>query len=331
MLAEHPRIPAQRVGSAVRREWGVEVGDARHLGLGAHGWHWLLSADGGPRWFATLQPVRTAEERRTRIAALEAAWAVAPRLPFAVPPVRTRDARVAVDLAPGLLLTLTPYLDGGPVGGGRFEVDAERSQVARLLGELHRQPRPRPLPRWRPRIGAPSADAGPGGDDLVRRLDQPEWSGGPWSVPVGRLLAESAAGLRHCLRRFALLAAAVNGSPERWVVTHGAPHTGKVMGTPDGLRLLDWGGTALAPRERDLREVLGEAEGTEPWFAYVEAGGRPEPLSPAAVELFALQWHLARITELAVRFSRPHEDTADDRQAFAELEEQLTCLLPRWA
>lgn len=328
MIAEHPRIPAQRVGSAVRQEWGVEVTEARHLGLGAHGWHWLLVVDGGRRWFATLQPVRTAEERRTRIAALEAAGAMAGRLGFAVPPVPTRDARVAVDLDPGLLLTLTPYLDGSAVGSGPFEDDDERAQVARLLGELHRQPRPRPLPRWRPRVGAQPDGRGL---DLLRRLDQRAWSGGPWSVPTGRLLDESAAGLRHCLRRFMLLAAAVSGSPERWVVTHGAVHTGNVMRTPDGPRMLDWGAAALAPRERDLREVLGEAESSEPWFAYVEAGGLPDPLSPAAVELFALQWHLSRVTEHAARFSRPHEDTPDDRQAFAELEDDLRALLHRWA
>jgi hypothetical protein len=101
------------------------------------------------------------------------------------------------------------------------------------------------------------------------------------------------------------------------------------MHTPDGPRLLDWGTTALAPRERDLRQVLGEAEGHEPWFAYVESGGLPDPLSPAAVELFALQWHLTRVTDGAVRFSRPHEETADERQAFGELEQELA-LLARW-
>ena len=88
---------------------------------------------------------------------------------------------------------------------------------------------------------------------------------------------------------------------------------------------------ALAPRERDLREVLGAAEGEEPWYAYVEAGGRPEPLSADTIELFDLQWHLSEIAEYAVRFSRPHEDTADDRRCFGDLESELTALVEGWS
>jgi len=326
VIVEPPAVPAQRVGSAVRREWGVEVTAAEHVEVGSHGWHWLLGDDGGVQWFATLEQVRSSDERRTRIAALEAAGAMARGLPFAVPPVLTRDARVAVDLAPGLLLTLTPYVDGATVGTGPFEDDTGRVEVAHLLGELHRQARPRQLPRWRPRIGRQGET---GAEDLQRCLELEVWTGGPWSVPAGHLLAASGTLVRRCVRRFSLLAAAVSGNAERWVVTHGAPHTGNLMHTPDGPRLLDWGAVALAPRERDLRQVLGEAEGHEPWFAYVESGGLPDPLSPAAVELFALQWHLTRITDGAVRFSRPHPEGADERQAFAELEEELA-LLARW-
>ena len=125
------------------------------------------------------------------------------------------------------------------------------------------------------------------------------------------------------MRRFLLLGAAVAGSVDRWVVTHGEPHTANLICTPDGPRLVDWGTVCLAPRERDLREALGEAEGDEPWFAYVAAGGRPEPLSPDTLELFALEWHLGEIAEHAVRFSRAHADTADERRCFADLETEV--------
>ena len=63
----------------------------------------------------------------------------------------------------------------------------------------------------------------------------------------------------------------------------------------------------------------------------MEAGGRPEPLSPDTVELFALQWHLSGIAEQAVLFSGPHGDTADERRCFGDLEEQVGALLARWA
>lgn len=328
MLAPHPHLPAERVGAAVRHDWGVDVSRVEPLAVGSHGWHWAIGDDGGRQWYAAVDPVRTSEERRTRLASFEAALEVGRRLPFPVTPVPTRDARLAVDLAPGLLLTLTPYLDGGPDGNIRFVDDAQRSVVARMLGELHRQPRPRRLPTWRPLIGPPSSSRR---EDLERCLDAEEWEGGPWSGPAGRMVLDAAPAVRKALRRFTLLAAAVTGNVDRWVLTHGAPHPSNLVNTPDGPRLLDWGTTALAPRERDLGQVLGGAEGNEPWFAYIEAGGRPDRLSPDTVELFALQRHLSLIAEHAVQFSRPHDETDDDRRAFGELEEELASLVERWA
>jgi spectinomycin phosphotransferase len=326
VLAPHPDLPAERIGAAVHHDWGVDVSRAEPLAVGSSGWHWALGDDGGRQWFAAVDTVRTSEERRTRLASYEAALEVSRRLSFAVTPVPTRDARLGVDIAPGLLLTVTPYLDGSADGSSGYD-DEQRCVAARMFGELHRQPRPRRLPTWRPVIGPPSSSRR---EDLERCVETPVWQGGPWSVPAGRMVRETSAVVRKALRRFTLLAAAVTGSVDRWVLTHGAPYPSNVVHTPDGSRLLDWGATALGPRERDLGEVLGGAEGPEPWFAYVEAGGRPDPLSPDTVELFALQRHLSRIAEHAVQFSRPHEDTDDDRRAFGELEEELAALVARW-
>jgi spectinomycin phosphotransferase len=327
VIVEPPGLPGPRVGEAVRSAWGFEVTSVEHLELGAGAWHWRVCVGDGPEWFATVEAVGTAEERQTLLAAYEATIALAPRLPFAVPPVRTRDARVAVDVAPGLLLSLTPFLEG-TAGGGPMDDDATRSSVAGLLGALHRHPRPRHLPAWRPRIGW---HARAGREELERCLTLEQWSGGPWSVPAARMLADARPVVERSMRRFALLGAAVAGTVDRWVVTHGEPHTANLVDTPDGPRLVDWATLRLAPRERDLREVLGEAEGSEPWFAYVEAGGSPDPLSPDTLELFALQWHLSEIAEYAVRFSRSHEDTADERRCFGDLESEVAALFARWA
>ena len=327
MIIEHPDTPVARVADVVRRDWGVDVTEVEHVEAGVRGWHWVLHDDHGPQWFATMDVVRTVEERGARLAAFEAGARLAGRLGFVVAPVPSRDGRVAVDLAPGLLLTLMPHLDGVPYGSGPFRDDAERSVVASMMGDLHRQPRPRHLPVWQARIGSPRARH----DDLDRLLAQEEWTGGPWSVPASRLVGDAGGVLRTALRRFALLAAAVAGTADRWVVTHGEPHTANLLRTPDGPRLVDWSTVALAPRERDLREVLGECEGDDPWYAYLEAGGRPEPLSPDTVELFALQWHLSGIAEQAVLFSGPHGDTADEQRCFGDLEEQVGALLARWA
>ena len=240
-----------------------------------------------------------------------------------MPPVRTRDGRLAVDVAPGMLLSITPYLEGAP-GAGPLADDAARAHLAGLLGDLHRQRRPRHLPVWRPRMGRPARR--PRG---ARGLPAGSTAGpaAPGRCPPSGCSPRPAPVVERTLRRFALLGAAVAGSVDRWVVTHGEPHAENLIGTPDGVRLVDWGNLCLAPRERDLREALGEAEGDEPWFAYVESGGRPDPLSPDTLELFALERHLGEIAVHAVRFSRAHEDGADERRCFGELEARVAALL----
>ena len=104
-------LSADRVGSAVRADWGVDVTFVEHLEIGDGGWHWRLGDEFGPQWFASAHPVRSADERQRRLAAYDAATRLAAVLPFVVAPVRTRDARLAVDVASGLVLTLVPLLE----------------------------------------------------------------------------------------------------------------------------------------------------------------------------------------------------------------------------
>ena len=326
MIVEPPELPAARVAETVRRAWGLDIASATHVEAGTGAWHWTLEDTQGPRWFATADAVDTPDERRDLFAAYESAAALARELPFVIAPAHARDGRVAVDAAPGFVLTVAPHLEG-LAGTGPFADDVERTPVASMLGEVHRRPRPRHLPVWRPRVGR---HARAQRADLERCLGEDIWQGGPWSHPARRMLTDASPVVKRSLKRFALLGAAVSGTVERWVVTHGEPRTSKVLATPDGLRMVGWAGVALAPRERDLRAVLGEAEGNEPWYAYIEAGGRTEPLSADTVEMFALEWHLSEIADHVVRFAGPHEDTPDARRCFGDLEHELAALLERW-
>jgi hypothetical protein len=276
----------------------------------------------------TLDAWAGTEQRRDRLAAYEAGARLAQRLTFVVGPVHTRDARIAIDIAPGLLLSVAPYLEGTWSRSGRAVDDVERTILANMAGDLHRQPRPGHLPVWRPRLGGLGVDLR---QELEHCLEQDVWSGGPWSVPAGRLVTGARTPVRAALRRFSLLGAAVAGHVDRWVVTHGELRAGNLVRTPDGHRLVGWGATARAPRERDLGSVLADSEGDEPWFAYLESGGTPEPLSLDTVEVFSLQRHLSQVAECAIRLSRPHQDTADERRRFERLEEELSALLAGWS
>jgi hypothetical protein len=180
---------------------------------------------------------------------------------------------------------------------------------------------------WRPHIGR----TGAGRPELEALLRRGTWSGGgPWSGPLGRLLSEAAPAVGTALRRHALLAAAVVGSADRWVVSHGRVDTTRLIRTLDGPRLVGWSRLAVAPRERDLRDVLGTGEDDEPWYAYLASGGSPEPLSPDTVELFDLELSLTRVAEAGVRLAGALEDTADERLCFGELEEELAGLQTVW-
>lgn len=325
MIVEHPDVPPARILAAVREEWGIDADTVEHLELPREGWHWLVGDGDGPQWLASVD-LATAAEHRQRAAAFECAAMLRQELGFVLAPVYTRDARIAVELPAGLQLSLTPYLDRRTAAPGE-PAEVQRTVVARMLGELHRRPRPRKVPVWRPRLGrGPAA----GRADLERLLDEDRCSGGPWSEPTGRVLGPAREAVRRALRRFDLLGAAVVGSTHRWVLTHGRPGPDTLVHTPDGARLTGWEALAFAPRERDLRDVLGVAEDPEPWFAYIEGGGRPDPLSADTVELFALERHLTTVAELAPRFCRPHGDSADERRRFAELEQALAAVQQRW-
>jgi hypothetical protein len=328
VIVEHPEVPDHLVGQAVQQAWGLSVTAVQRVDVGGDAWHWVVGDDGGPQWFATLDEAEAPADVRARVAAYTAAGRLAQRLSFVVAPVATRDQGIAVVPARGLLLTVAPYLEGTPVGLGAPLDEADRSALAAMVAGLHAQPPPPGLPLWRSRVGrVPHASR----EDLERCLATDTWSGGPWAGPAGRLVRDARPVLVAALRRLSVLGAAVSGSAERWVVTHGETHAGRLLRTPDGHRLVGWGSTALAPRERDLGDALGAAVTDDPWFAYLEAGGRVEPLSPDTLELFALQRRLARVAEYAVRLSRPHQDTADEHRCFGRLEEELAALVDGWS
>jgi hypothetical protein len=327
VIVEHPMLTAAHVAAVVVREWQLEVTAGRHVADTSSDWHVLLEDADGPHWLATLHRAPASVDRTALLDAWQAAGRLQHGLGCAVAPVPTRDARVAVDVAPRVLLTVAPHVEGEQFPGDRLADDDARCLVAGALGELHALPRPRRLPVWRPSLGRDSKATLA---DLERCLAEEDWDAGPWSGPASRLVAESRPVLGQALRRFRLLGAAVAGTPDRWVVTHGAPYGENLVRTDDGLRLLEWTNVALAPRERDLFDALGEAEGDEPWFAYLAAGGRPDPLAPDTVELFALERHLRVVCANAVGLSRSHQDSEDDRRCFTDLERELGTLVSGW-
>ena len=146
---------------------------------------------------------------------------------------------------------------------------------------------------------------------------------GDVGVLLGALHAEAAAGHPHGQRvarggvvggaedaavgRLHHGVAALEGR-ERWVPTHGEPHTRNQLATPDGVVLVDWESLRLAPRERDLR-----------WLAPYDLAGA----DPSLVEMFDLEWRLDEVAQYAAWFHGPHTGTESDRVALGGLLHEL--------
>ncbi len=343
MIDEPSDLPMRRVLTQVHAGWDESVSRIEHAPAGTTAHHWVVHDTEGPRWFVTADPVQDAAHRRRLVAAYATAAELAIHLGFVLPPEYDKVGRIGIDLSPGYLMTVASYVTAR-LGAVPEPNDEDRIAVAGMLGELHTFAHPRTIRPWHPRIGWRGE---PDRAALLSRLDATTWNGGPLSRRAHRLVSSRRELVRTALDRFDLLAAAVLGAPERWVVTHGAPSGNNVLHCDNGPRLVDWESVALAPRERDLRHVTevtdvtgvpgatgatgatgprSDPPGDDVLWAYVEAGGPPSPLSPDTLELFALEAHLDQVAQHALCFDAPHAGDAEDRRSLRVLEAELTAL-----
>jgi spectinomycin phosphotransferase len=159
---------------------------------------------------------------------------------------------------------------------------------------------------WAPRVDA----------DFPRRLREQtaaRWTRGPFGEEARAAIAGRLPEIDRWTRRYLALAEEAQQHRDAWVATHGEPHFANQVVTPGGLRLVDWESLALAPRERDLVDLVDRGAAT------VESVGAREPM----LELFRLDWRLSEIGEYADWFAGPHGRSADDHTALAGLREEL--------
>jgi spectinomycin phosphotransferase len=142
----------------------------------------------------------------------------------------------------------------------------------------------------------------------MRELDRP-WTTGPYAEPARKTLAAGLVRVEGWLDEFDRLVARVRAEATDWVVTHGEPHPGNVIWTPDGLRLIDWDTVQIAPPERDLWMVADEQS----------LARYDKPVSTAGLALYRLWWKLADVAAYVDDLRRPHRAGGDAEAALAEL------------
>jgi spectinomycin phosphotransferase/16S rRNA (guanine(1405)-N(7))-methyltransferase len=103
------------------------------------------------------------------------------------------------------------------------------------------------------------------------------------------------------------------------VLTHGEPHPGNTMTTGDGLVLVDWDTALVAPPERDLWTIAGDD--TTVLAAYTAATGRT--VVDDALECYRRSWDLTEIALYVALLRAAHDDTADVRESWHNLQMTL--------
>lgn len=315
MLVEPERLGTERVTDLVRSRWGVPAEDVTYLPEGAGAHHWVVTVAAEPAWVATADVM----DEPVHVHRIHDAYAAGAELfrrghEFATAPVACSSGVFLVPAVAGMWMSLSPYVVGRSGAGVTMDA-AQTGDIAEMLGRLHSATPPGRTPSWLP--GPPHRAA------LAAALDDLDgpWRTGPYGELARRAVAEARPGIEERLARYDELAACGMQRQQSWVVTHGEPHTGNVVWSDAGPRLLDWESLRIAPRERDLRVVLdGDRDLPQ---RYLMAGGPQDPVSADLLELFDLEWQLSEIGVNADRFRRQHTGTPDDDRDFRDLIEEI--------
>jgi spectinomycin phosphotransferase len=305
------------VAAALTSQWPLTVQELSYLPVGFGGYHWRVVELTGARWFVTVSDLAAPWVPDLPAAMQTAAWlAREARLEFVVAPVPTSVGQVVGSLDSQHALTLFPYLDAAPSSFQDPIDDGDRTEIIDLLARLHTAtPKGIRVPT-RPLELASRQTI----EQALASLDVP-WHGGPFAEPGRDLLARYERPLRQAFARFDSLLDRVREAGGPYVITHGEPHPGNLLRTPNGLRLIDWDMTALARPERDLWWVISSDRDAA---QYTRRTGRP--VNQDAMTLYRLRWGLDDIAEFLSEIRGPHEETADTLVSWTALQETLEAI-----
>lgn len=300
--------------------WGLRAPELEYLPVGFGSHHWRTGDT-----FVTVDDLaagfQAGDDEDDAFAALERAYGTASALrdvglEFVLAPVADHEGRSIRRLTERYAVSVTPFVDGTSTSWGAYESKDERRRVAELVGRLHvAGERVRDRPRG-DELTIPSRSVLL---DALATLGVP-WESGPYADPARAALAAAADDLHRRLAAYDEDAARVLERTDSWVVTHGEPHRANFIVTSDGLRLVDWDTTRLAPRERDLWLVLDDE--LTGWDEYTAVVGDVS-LDRETLELYRRWWSLADIAVFTADLRRPHVDTEQSAANLKSLRDNL--------
>jgi spectinomycin phosphotransferase len=309
---------------SLAQSWSIDVETLDYAAVGGGSYHWVVRDREGRRGFATVDDLDVkpwlGDTRESVFAGLRSAFdaAVALRdsgLDFVVAPVLTGGGETLRRVGPRYAIALFPFVDGQAGEFGRYNA-AERVAILAMLAELHQATPVAASVARTVHLGLPGRGEL---ESALEALDQ-TWSGGPFSEPARQALASHASDVAELLSLFDRLAADVARRSSNWVVTHGEPHAGNVMQTGNGHVLIDWDTVALAPAERDLWMLVGDAAGSVDSYTGVTG----HELDRVAVDFFRLTWDLADTAAFTHQLRSAHRHNEDTMRAFKALNYYVT-------
>lgn len=286
MQDEPSELPAHRVADFLRTHWDIHPTEVSYAPVGHGSHHWIATDHAGPSWFVTGD--RLSGSRFAELAAsAETARTLADTgCDFVLAPLPDVSGAVVRRVLPDWAMQVLPYLHGWSTDQGAWTDPDEQRAIARMVGRVHAATTPATVPRWDP---TPLCRV-----DIEAALDEPDH---PWAGPYGEQtraeLTDARPRVERLLHRYDELLAAIEADADPWVLTHGEPDSDNVVRTDDGrMFLIDWTSVAIAPRERDLFDVLQGPVDITP--DYQETAG-PYPARPAALTMFGLFWRLSHL------------------------------------
>jgi Phosphotransferase enzyme family len=319
MLTPPSDLDEATIAHALAR-WGLRTPELEYLPVGFGSHHWRTCDT-----FVTVDDLaagfQAGDDEDDAFAALERAYGTASALQdvgleFVLAPVPDDEGRSIRRLTRRYAVSVTPFVDGTSTSWGAYESKDERRRVAELVGRLHvLGDRVRALPQ-RDELTIPSRSVLL---DALATLDVP-WESGPYADPARAALAAAADDLHRRLAAYDEDAARVLERTDSWVVTHGEPHRANFIVTSDGLRLVDWDTTRLAPRERDLWLVLDDE--LTGWDEYAAVVGDVS-LERETLALYRRWWSLADIAVFTADLRRPHVDSEQSAANLKSLRDNL--------
>jgi spectinomycin phosphotransferase len=331
MKAIPDELDADALAGCVVEGWGFEVVSTDYAPVGRGSYHWVMCDRAGARRFVTVDDLESkpwlgdAPEmvfdglRR----AFDSALALRENgLRFVVSPLPTHAGETLRRVGARYTVALFPYLNGHVSPSGKFETADDIAAVVSMLAALHEATPAVGSAARRFDIDLPSRAHL---ESALRDVNTP-WSGGPFSEPARQAVAAHASDLADMIALADRLVLEWAGRGATWVVTHGEPHARNVMRVDGSHILLDWDTVALAPPERDLWMLVGDAAGVE--TIYAEATGHR--LDPAGTSFFRLAWDLGDLAVYLRELRSPHRHTEDTETSFERLQRRLT-IRNQWA